>query len=386
MTKNIKERLDHIVPDHITLTHSKKSKILAEAGHHINHKRGEAKRSIIPVLSVLFIIIVTGISAAAFIQQHEQESALQAVLNKDLKAVTIPGIDYSQLITSQYIDDTNELVYINDDEIYAYSTENQEIQRLVASNENAQINNFTANQNWLIWEDIHSNTLHVLNRHTQEQDVYHHSSASIQLADDYLITNRFDSFPGYSIIHLPTKETKNVHRQTGLGANSMAGILGEYLVIPERFQEGSSKLTRFFLYNIKSGKLLEEYTLPYEQAENITITEEKIYAQLSNSDEPYILGYIDLESGKYHKLDVPAFDAYAVHHNYLALSIPDKKGSNTVELFKLEEKSTKPIRAFADIEERLVKPRFTGNGTLVVNSESTYFSMYLLDVNNLNEK
>lgn len=42
-------------------------------------------------------------------------------------------------------------------------------------------------------------------------------------------------------------------------------------------------------------------------AQFVTLTDKKIFAQLSNEDENVHLGYIDLESGKLHEIKAPPF-------------------------------------------------------------------------------
>lgn len=76
---------------------------------------------------------------------------------------------------------------------------------------------------------------------------------------------------------------------------------------------------------------------------------------------------------------MPDFDYYAVFNDYVALSVPVKE-SNTVKLYKIEGSNVKKMPTFNNIKERLVKPRFTVNGSLIVNGEGDKFPMYLQNV------
>jgi hypothetical protein len=48
-----------------------------------------------------------------------------------------------------------------------------------------------------------------------------------------------------------------------------------------------------------------------------------------------------------------------------------------VKVYKIEDTRTVKLRPFKKVKERLVKQRFTKNGTLVVNGEGEEKSMYL---------
>lgn len=115
-------------------------------------------------------------------------------------------------------------------------------------------------------------------------------------------------------------------------------------------------------------------------AQFVTLTDNKVFAQLSNEDENVHLGYIDLESGKLHEIKAPSFSDYAVFEDYVALSI-NVKDTTTVKLYQIEDKELKELPAFKNMSERLVRPHFTEEGTLVVNGEGEQRTLYLQDVN-----
>lgn len=56
------------------------------------------------------------------------------------------------------------------------------------------------------------------------------------------------------------------------------------------------------------------------------------------------------------------------------------KNTDTVKLYRLENENLEELPTFNKIKERLVMPRFTDDGALIVNGESADFSMYIQDV------
>lgn len=51
-----------------------------------------------------------------------------------------------------------------------------------------------------------------------------------------------------------------------------------------------------------------------------------------------------------------------------------------MKLYQLEDDALGELPIFNKIKERLVVPRFTDDGTLIVNGESADFSIYVQDV------
>jgi hypothetical protein len=70
-------------------------------------------------------------------------------------------------------------------------------------------------------------------------------------------------------------------------------------------------------------------------------------------------------------------DAYATDGQHFALS-EQKGNSNTVQLFEVDEGKLKRTSSLPSIQEILVKPRFTEEGTLIVNGEGPDRAMYLI--------
>ena len=98
----------------------------------------------------------------------------------------------------------------------------------------------------------------------------------------------------------------------------------------------------------------------------------------NEGDDKPIIGEIDMESGQFHayKTSFGVHD-YATNGEHFAISV-QKGDSNTVWLFENKDGTLKRISTLPSIKERLVLPRFTEAGTLVVNGEGPDRAMYLI--------
>ena len=377
MQEDIKRHLDASIPRHITLTEAQKSKIMLEAPNRMKPKR-------IKLPSFPLLVSVAIISLSLFLVIPYLDDDLQQLYDENLVDVTIPYAPYDSLIRSIYVDNSKEMIYTDWNGIYAYSVETDTKEILVTPKEDARIHLFAVNENWLAWEEITTSTLNVLNRNNNEIiELSNTYIADIQLQDDTLLINHIgdkDNFMGYRAIDLPSMKQRNIHELTGNGSRSSASVYENLLVVPEEIEIDGEQLVRFYLYDYQQNILIGEYEVPYEMAAFVTLTDNKIFAELINEDENSQLGYIDLEDGKLHELKTPLFSEYAVYKDFVALSVV-VQDSTTVKLYQIEDNELKDVPAFENISERLVRPRFTDDGMLVVNGEGAERTMYLQDLN-----
>jgi hypothetical protein len=385
MHEDIKQILDDSVPEHITLTERQKSEIFKEANQRFTHKKRSIPIKLKPLLSGIAIILIAGMLSVPSFENWIEQGAYQQTTTKPVIEVSIPGVGYPSLINAIYVEETNEMIYTDHQSIYSYSLSENTNNVLVEHKENAQIFDIAVNEKWLIWEEISTSTLKILNRlnHNLKEFPNIHTS-DLQLVDDKLTFLSFgndDQFAGYKLINLTNMEESAIHQQTGDGAGSKASFRENFMVIPESFNSGDQSTIHFFLYDIKKQVKIDEFMAPYENANNVTYSNNKIWAVLYNDNEESILAYFNVGEKRMKKLNVPKFEDYAVYGDYLALSVP-KKDSNTVKLYKITGDKVVALKTFDHIKERLVKPRFTENGILVVNGEGKQFTMYLQDVNN----
>lgn len=388
MHQGIKRILDDSVPEDITLTEGQKSKIFNEANQRFTHKKRSIPIKFNPLLSGIAIILIASMLSIPTFENWIEQGAYQQTTTKPVIEVTIPGVEYPSLINAIYVEETNEMIYTDHQSIYSYSLSENTKNVLVEHKENAQIFDIAVNEKWLIWEEISTSTLKILNRlnHNLKEFPNIHIS-DLQVVDDKLTFLTFgndDQFAGYKLLNLTTMEVSGIHQQTGDGAGSKASFRENFMVIPESFNSGDQSTIHFFLYDMKKQVKIDEFMAPYENANNVTFSNNKIWALLYNDYEESILAYFDVGDKRMHKLNVPKFEDYAVYGDYLALSVP-KKDSNTVKLYKITGDKVVALKTFDHIKERLVKPRFTKNGILVVNGEGKQLTMYLQNVNQLKQ-
>ncbi|SOC11680.1 hypothetical protein SAMN05880501_106246 [Ureibacillus xyleni] len=371
MERNVREDLDALIPKYISLSEKEKKSIISEANHRLVGKR--KKRIFVqPVLVTVAMLFLIVLIVPSFLSSSSPFTP---------EKVTIPDHEYDGLINALYVDSTNELIFTDHQDIYSFNTELNEKSVLMDSNDTV-IYDFAASEKWLIWHDIASFELNILNRQTEEvSKVKGISAHDLLIKDDTLIYMPLkggEAEHSYKKLDLNTLEETTLHVLTGVGSSSKSALNNEFVVIPEAFRNDTGEYyTNFFLFDVATGELIDKFSAPFEHARGVTITGNRIYAQFSNGDEASILGYFNIVDGEFAQLDVPLFGDYAIYENTVALSLP-KGSSNTVKLFELQEDGVKPLSTLNAIKERLVVPRFTREGTLIINGESADFSMYLI--------
>lgn len=385
MHREMKQDLDASLPESITLDETKKKSILEEAHKKIVAKQSLRKPFIKPLIATVAVVVLTGIIAFPYVQQELRQQASQEVkIANAIQRVTIQGVNYANLIRAIYVDNTNELIYTDGKGIFSYSLDSNTTETVVAPKDESEILGVSvaANEDWIVWDNLGEST-YVLNRGNGELKEIDDPSGFLQIADNRLIYMAFsehDKTRGYDQINLLTFEKSRLHKSTGEGSNSYPGIHYEKVVISERMSKKAGGGVSFTIYNLEKNSQIGVYTLPFESAENVTITDDKMYVSLFDKDlSSKTLGYIDLNDGQFHEVEVPEFNAYAVYENYLALSIRSKD-SDTVKLFEIKDGKVEPLPYLNHIQERLVKPRFTKEGMLIVNGEGADHSMYVIDV------
>lgn len=383
MRRELKQDLDASVPVNIMLDEEKKNAILQEAHKRIETKQPSPKPIVKPIIASVAVIGLAGFMAFPYVQQELQQHASQEVnISNAIQQVTIRDGNYPDLINAVFVDNTNELIYTDGKGIYTFSVGSNTTQTLVNSKGESQIPGVSvaANEDWIVW-DYAGKSTHILNRLNGEIKEIN-TFGFLQIVGNRLIyMASHDGTMRYEQFDLHTFKKTLIHGSSGEGSNSYPGINDGKLAISERVNKKAGGGVSFTIYDLEKNSQIGIYTLPYERAENVTITDNKVYASLSNEDKSSTtLGYINLEDGQFYEIEVPEFDAYAIYENYLALSIP-VKNSNTVKLFAIDNDKVEPLPYLNHIKERLVKPRFTDKGTLVLNGEGEDRSMYLVDVN-----
>ncbi|MGI2328490.1 hypothetical protein [Planococcus sp. YIM B11945] len=387
MHDELKQQLDRSVPTHITLTELKKREILREAQNEAQAKRSFRLPKMMPALASAAVIGLSGLLGYPYAVENGWFA------KSTLQAVVIPDHPYPVLINAEYADEKGALIYSDEQRIYSFAISTQTETVLAEAAKNAKIREIAFENEWVVWQEVvekdgvGSSSLNILNQESGEIETIENVDVSALAIDgdmlSYLAIGVEFTIPAYKLLNLQTLEEPFEHVLVGVGSNSRPSFEEGLLVIPERVEKADMTETTFWVYQADDQSRIDEYTVPYEAAVNVTLTDGKIFAQLSNEENTIsVLGYIDLATGKLVEIKTPEFLDYAVYGKYVALRIP-KGETDTVKLFEIEGRGVKELQAFNSVKERLVKPRFSEAGTLLVNGEGATLSMYLQDTSDL---
>lgn len=340
-----------------------------------------SKRNWIPVLIAVFTLVVALILAGP--------SMYKALFNKQdftIEKVVIPETAYNALINSTYLDETNEFIYRTESGFYSFDVASKQQTQLVETTNWGY--DYGVSENWLVWAQPVENEqkLHVLNRKANEIRIYESDYFhGIEVKDDTLIfmgvtkINGNSSSVAYKMMDLKTGEIKELRKLDGEGSNSRPAIDGSRIAISERVELESGMSTVITVQDFKEINNVGNYGVPYKSVQNVLLKGNKIYGHMWNEgdDEPFI-GAIDMESGQFHEFKTSfGVHDYATDGEHFAVSV-QKGESDTVWLFENKDGTLKRISTLPSIKERLVLPRFTEAGTLVVNGEGPERAMYLI--------
>lgn len=386
MREDLKRKLDESVPEGVTLSDAKKRQILKAAQNRGNGQKPSRVPKVLPALAGVAVIGLGGILGYPYVSDWQERGAVEEKLLEPWEMI-VTGHEYPDLITSVYDDEREALVYNSNGKIYSYDAASATETVLVDLEEGTQTYEFVVEGDWLAWEVTSDDSaeIEIINLATNDRKLIESRLVyDLHISGNSLIYAGFDGkeeFPSYKVVDLLTMEKTQLHELMHDGGYSGASVWKNSIVIPERVKKEEKTITSFSVYNLDEYSLEAKFTLPYQRAENVTLRDNEVYAQLSDEELTTTdFGYMNLETGEFIEIETPAFDAYAVYGNYIALSVGDGNDSNDVELFKLDGEKLTSVPAFAGIEERLVKPRFTDEGKLIVNGEAENRAMYLLDV------
>ncbi|WP_251554021.1 hypothetical protein [Neobacillus muris] len=299
-----------------------------------------------------------------------------------IKKVVIPNVPYDSLIKSFYIDTSSELIYSTEQGIYSFNLEKNESKQLIDTREVGRVLELAASSKWLIWASPENNkqVIHILNRQTHELKMAENQYFNgLYLYRDTLIYMGIDQGkPSYYTIALDTLKENVLHEINGESSNSQPSIDKNLIVIPETLTTNHKSETVVYVYDLNLHKQIGSYTFPYKIAENILLKKDTVFAYLWNGKETGAVGGIDMNTGKLTILKQPAAaNAYATDGTHFALSAADEE-SDTVQLFMKKKEKLTLLSSFPSIKERLVKPRFTSEGTLLLNGEGKDSAMYII--------
>jgi hypothetical protein len=331
------------------------------------------KPTFITILACLLCFII----ASPYLEQ-----AFQGNNNFSINKVVIPNVPYDSLINSFYIETSNELIYSTEQGIYSFNLEKNESKQLINTREVGRVLELAASSKWLIWAAPENNkqVLHILNRQTHELKITENRYfAGLYLYGNTLIYMGIkQGKPGYFTTELDTLKENLLHEINGEGSNSQPSINKNLIVISETLTTDNKQETVVYVYDLNMHKQIGSYTFPYNIAQNILLQNETIFAYLWNGKETGVVGGIDMNTGKLTIFKQPvAANAYATDGTHFALSVAGKE-SDTVQLFMKDNEKLRFLSRFPSINERLVNPRFSSEGTLLLNGEGKDLAMYII--------
>ncbi|MEK4427394.1 hypothetical protein [Solibacillus sp. FSL K6-1523] len=336
----------------------------------------------VPVVITTIALFMAVFLAVPYVQQ-----AFFDEQNFTIEKVVIPNVQYTSLVDSTYLDETNEFIYNTENGFFAFDVETQGETLLVDTSEIARVFDYAVSKDWLVWAQPVNNErkIHVLNRETHEVNIMETPYFyGIQLQGDTVVYTGFQDNKPYTFTLNLNDGTSQILREIeGEGSSSWLAFEGNQVVFSEVFKMEDGKNTVVTVHDLEMKKKLESYVFPYDIAENILLKGDKIYSYLwnENDDEPAAIGFIDRTTGDFNVIEKSVgIHDYATDGEHFAVAV-EKGESNTVQLFALQEGELKLLSKLPSIRERLVLPRFTEQGTLVVNGEGMDKAMYLIRFN-----
>ena len=383
MTSLIKKKLEKTISSGVHFSHEEKQKIVHATEQLPSIKKTSRRHIFITAMAVAIICILL----IPFAQQQIQQLSLNKYIeNGSIIPITIKDVAYSNLITSTYVSETNELIFTDGFQFFSYDVDKNQLEPLTAPLKSPLLYDYDANENWLVWNKDNNGdgALKLLNRQTGEvTTIEGQESLQLQLHDNmvtYMQSSQSENgFLWDSVLNLETMESKPVHDALlGEGARSKNAFNGDRLIIPSEVTIDGKPQIQFYEYLLSDLNNVRTYTFDYDTAHYVTLADNKIFA-LFEKDWNSILGYVPLGKTELKIIEAPDSSALAVYENYVALSV-NKGDSNTVKLYQLENDELKPMQVLDKFQERLVRPRFTKDGKLVVNGEGPDRTMYVIDV------
>lgn len=385
MHEHLRKSLDKTIPQQLKLKDEQKRAIVAEAHRRLETKTPTRKPALKPLITAIAVVGLAGFLGIPYIQHEMGEQAVEeSIPSEAVQKVSIPGENLGTLITAIYVDETKEMIYSDGKRIIAFDTESNTKEILIDGDVNISGYEVAANESWIVWKQENMEGYFILNRSTGEIRNIPDELHDMQIEGDQLIyTSVSWGDVWLTKLDLKTLEQTRLHDKSQKRFGHEAVGEGKF-VLWDPYTEIDRTQVSFSVYDLQTNQKIGSFVFPYESVYNLTVSENRVFAGLYNEgDEMTTLGYVDLTDGKFYTVETPEFASYAVYGDMLAISTPEKS-TNTVELYKIENDKAHALPVLNHKQERLVRPRFTSEGNLVVNVEASgFYSMYVVDVTKL---
>lgn len=345
-------------------------------------KTSKRKRPLVPVLVTACMLILTLFLAGPYVYQ-----AFFMQQKFTVEKVVFPQSAHDALYHAVYIDATNEFVYKKEDGFYSFDVATKQETLLVAGSKMSY--GYAASEKWIVWGAAVNNEekLHVFNRLTNEVkiietdyffDVHLQGDEIIYLALKPIDGSRSEvSYQKYNIL---TEQSTIIQEIDVTSTGTMSFVDGNYMTISNQIDMDDEEKTIISVHDLQQLTNVGTYNIPYDTVQDISLHDNKIYARVwhSNVEQPGEIGVLDLETNRFTTLKTSVkIDDFATDGEHFAVAV-QKGDSNSVQLFEEREGQLKRISSLPTINERLVLPRFTEDGTLVVTSEGPDRPIYLI--------
>lgn len=348
-------------------------------------KPSKKQRPIVPVLIAACVLVLSLFLAGPYLYQaffNEKKFTIEKVV--------FPQSAHDALYHAIYIDATNEFVYKKQDGFYSFNVAAKQETLLVGATNTSY--SYQASEKWILWGAAVNNELkmHALNRQTNEVSILETEHfLDVHLSGNDVIYLSLKPIDGassdinYIKYNLLTKQSTVIREYSGT-SNSKASIVdGEYMAVSEQVERDRGDETIISVHDLQGLTDIGTYIIPYDVVQKVSLVDKKVYGYVwdSKMEQPGEIGVIDLETNRFTTLKTSTHvDDYATDGKHFAVSV-QKGDSNSVQLFEEQEGELKRISSLPTIRERLVLPRFTEQGTLVVTSEGPERPIYLIRFN-----
>lgn len=354
-------------------TKANKNRIMANVEQQI--KLAPVKRRIVwkPVVALVMLCLMLAIALPNF-------SVNERGANVTIDKITVPNAEYSSLIASNYVYETREIIYEQNNTLYSFDTAKQ-LTKELASIDDGLIFYSQVTKDWLVYKQVtdERDVVIVVNRQSGEMDsIQIDSLGEYRVYKDSLIYMKVSDqndarFMRYD---LRTGETEQLW-----ATNSWDGLYtfiqeGNFIVFTQRFN-GEFIESDLSIFDIESHKMIGHFKTDFRSIHNIQLVGDHLY-MLYIDKESQKIGRYNLKSKEFTTLNIDKkVDDFATNGELFAIAVGNA-GSSTVELYRLQGDKLLKTDVLDDIDERLVKPRYEGD-TFIINGETVGNPLYFVD-------
>ncbi|MGF9978017.1 hypothetical protein [Viridibacillus arvi] len=357
-----KSILDQIVPKHVTLSKEKQQTILEQAEARLEQKK-KPKRKWQPALVGVALAVIGCLFAVIFLNEQviRQEKNADVMYEK-----AILPYEYPSLIDAQYDYSTHSLITLssNRKKVLKYDL-NMHFEEDLIKSTAVPIQDITFNEQWLVYATVSS--IYVQNRNSNET-----YKLNQQFVGDLQISSNRISFldassdkVNFRMVNLDTKQITKIPIKLE-SSNSHSVLNDQYFITANKIKDQQA----IYIYDIGNQEV-KVFNVEADFVQRLSYANDSVF--FIGDD---VLQQMNLSTGKISPIQTNDFSDFGIYQNHIALTEGD-----TVKLYTLADSSLTDTHAFDNIPDRLVVPRFSPEGVLVVNAEDEDQSIYTLDVN-----